>query len=166
MISAVAASSTIRARSAYLTTMADMERQQSPALRSRRHQPRVRSPIEEPVGTLCWSEDTDEMLIATARDCADAGGSVHWGDIARAVSARSGVVCTAKECKERYRAVAPRTLLEEARKRPTWFRRFRRRSCPAPAAPALAVVQVAEPCSPHSPPEGTRTFPATRGVPS
>ena len=40
------------------------------------------------------------------------------------------------------------------------------RAVTSQAAPALAVVQVAEPCSPHSPPEGTRTFPATRGVPS
>lgn len=146
-VAAIAVSSTIRARMTCMNSYADLEERSAARLANRESLARPTvyrtPPPEDPCVYPVWNHCDDATLVATARE-GSARGAVHWGDVANAVHRSSGVVCTAAECKERYAAIVPQTLLAEARSRPSWFSRLSRRG--RKKAPAPSPVGVATPC--------------------
>ena len=134
-MAAVAAHSAARARQRTLSNLAAMESRPSPDLTRRRMVAYAPERRVDEAPSPAWSASTDEALIEAARDAGAPGERVHWGDVARAVTAVTGVVCTAKECRDRHGDVAPTSLLGEARARSTWFGVLQRRP----------VIQVAVP---------------------
>ena len=93
-------------------------------------------PAPPPEAYPAWNASDDDALFAAATKQLHEAGGVHWGDVARTVHRRSGVLATAADCRRRYEAAsAPGSLLGACRAAPGWRRRFSR----------LRAAQVATP---------------------